>query len=66
MTLAYNKNTTNNVPSWQKVGPDVDCLIVHLETAEHTVQRRAPRVTVSRDDAVLPEHLQTNQSPGEG
>lgn len=44
------------------MGPDVDCLIVHLEAAEDTVQRRAPRVTVSRDDAILPEHLRHNKT----
>lgn len=44
------------------MGPDVNCLIVHLEAAEDTVQRRASRVTVSRDDAILPEHLRANQT----
>lgn len=51
-----------HTPCWQEVGPDVDGLVVHLEAAEDTVQRWAPRVTVSRDDAVLPEHLRTNHT----
>ncbi len=51
-----------HTPGWQEVGPDVDRLVVHLEAAEDAVQRWAPRVTVSRDDAILPEHLRTNQT----
>lgn len=51
-----------HAPRWQEVGPDVDRLVVHLEAAEDAVQRWAPRVTVSRDDAILPEHLRTNQT----
>lgn len=51
-----------HTPCWQEVGPDVDRLVVHLEAAEDAVQRWAPRVTVSRDDAILPEHLRTNQT----
>lgn len=39
------------------MGPDVDRLVGHLEAAEDAVQRRALRVPVPRDDAVLPEHL---------
>lgn len=39
------------------MGPDVDRLVGHLEAAENAVQRRALRVPVARDDAVLPEHL---------
>lgn len=39
------------------MGPDVDRLVGHLEAAEDAVQRRALRVPVARDDAVLPEHL---------
>lgn len=51
-----------HTPCWQEVGPDVDRLVVHLEAAQDAVQRWAPRVTVSRDDAVLPEHLRINQT----
>lgn len=39
------------------MGPDVDRLVGHLEAAEDAVQRRALRVPVPRDDAVLSEHL---------
>lgn len=39
------------------MGPDVDGLVGHLEAAEDAVQRRALRVPVPRDDAILPEHL---------
>lgn len=46
-----------HAPGWQEVGPDVDRLVGHLEAAEDTVQRRAPGMTVPRDDAVLPEDL---------
>lgn len=49
-------------PCWQEVGPDVDRLIVHLEAAEDAVQCWASRVTVSRDDAIFPEHLRTNET----
>lgn len=51
-----------HVPGWQEVSPDVDRLVVHLEAAEDAVQRGAPWMTVPRDDAVLPEHLRTNQT----
>lgn len=44
-------------PGRQEVGPDVDRLVGHLEAAEDAVQRRALRVPVPRDDAVLSEHL---------
>lgn len=44
------------------MGPDVDGLIVHLEAAEDTVQRWAPRMTISRDDAILPEHLRNKHT----
>lgn len=49
-----------HTPRGQEVGPDVDRLVVHLEAAEDAVQRRAPWVAVSGDDAVLPEHLRGN------
>lgn len=45
------------IPCGQEVGPDVDCLIGHLEAAKDAVQGGALGVTVSRDDAILPEHL---------
>lgn len=51
-----------HAPCWQEVGPDVYRLVVHLEAAEDAVQRRAARVAVSRDDAVLPEHLRTKET----
>lgn len=57
-----NVNKLLHTPCWQEVGPDVYRLVVHLEAAEDAVQRWAPRVTVSRDDAVLPEHLRTNKT----
>lgn len=50
-----------HTPGWQEVSPDVDRLVGHLEAAEDTVQRRAPGVTVPRDDAVLPEDLRRLQ-----
>lgn len=56
------KDTKQNSPCWEEVGPDVDRLVVHLEAAEDTVQCWAPWVTVSRDDAVLPEHLRSKQT----
>lgn len=54
---AEHAEAPQEVPGRQEVGPDVDCLIGHLEAAEDAVQRRALRVPVARDDAVLPEHL---------
>lgn len=51
-----------HTPCWQEVCPDVYRLVVQLEAAEDAVQRRAPGVTVSRDDAVLPEHLRTKHT----
>lgn len=48
-------------PCWQEVGPDVERLVVHLEAAENAVQGWALRVTVPRDDAVLPKHLRIKQ-----
>lgn len=50
-------------PCWQEVGPDVERLVVHLKAAEDTVQGRALRVAVPRDDAVLPEHLGNQTAP---
>jgi len=53
-----------HAPRGQEVGPDVDRLVVQLEAAEDAVQRRAARVAVSRDDAILPEHLWAEKTPG--
>lgn len=46
------------------MGPDVDRLVGHLEAAEDAVQRRALRVPVPRDDAVLSEHLGEEEGGG--
>lgn len=54
---AEDTEAPQEVPCWQEVGPDVNRLVGHLEAAEDAVQCRAPRVTVTRDDAILPEHL---------
>lgn len=54
---AEDAETPQEVPCWQEVGPDVDCLVVHLEAAEEAVHCRAPGVTVAGDDAILPEDL---------
>lgn len=48
------------------MGPDVDRLVGHLEAAEDAVQRRALRVPVPRDDAVLSEHLGEEEEGGGG
>lgn len=53
-------------PGRQEVGPDVDRLVGHLEAAEDAVQRRALRVPVPRDDAVLSEHLGEEVGGGSG
>lgn len=36
---AESKETPQEVPCWQEVGPDVDRLVVHLEATEDAVQR---------------------------
>lgn len=56
------QKTSSHAPGWQEVGPDVDRLVGHLEAAEDAVQRRALRMAVAGDDAVLPEHLNTKQT----
>lgn len=50
-------------PCGQEVAPYVDGFVVHLEAAEDAVHGRALRVTITGDDAVLPEHLNTDASP---
>lgn len=49
------------VPCGQEVGPNVDGFVVHLEAAEDAVHGGAPRMSVTGDDAVLPEHLRAEQ-----
>lgn len=54
---AEDAEIPQEVPRRQKMCPDVDGFVVHLEAAEDTVQCGAPWMAVPRDDAVLPEHL---------